>query len=142
PEMHHNYIFSYDFMSPAFRKFTVSIERLFAQGKLGVRLPWSLGVGTGYYNNIKWSTGLEIKAYPLGQRTHNYVFSFQGEVGELGRYNYNNFFAFYAKNGYSFYPIEHMSFSTALGLGFRKDLDSDSQLQESAIFEITVDYRF
>ena len=139
----HNNMLSYDFLAPAFRQFTVSYERLFFKGNIGVRIPWSIGFDYRSVHDAKWSIGLEPKFYPLGQRMHTYVFSFLGEFGETNSlFTIDYFYAVHAKNAYVYYPIDRLSFSFGFGVGFKRVNNNDLRVERSAFLEMSIDYRF
>ncbi len=138
PKIHKN-LLTVDYVSPVFGAATLSYERLFASGKLGLEVPVSIGFKST--SNIAseprtWAAGLEIKYYPTGQSKVAYYLGLDNQVGQLKEYyyyydyfapyppypqeaNHRMFFATYVKNGVAINVFERLSIAPAFALGVR-----------------------
>ena len=149
-------IISYDFFSPLFGGGRISYERLFADGHVGVSIPYMLGFKEGTIGLERvWNSGLEFKFYPLGQTRISYCFGALAEFGQArGRYyiydNFGNyvwandpdyFFALYGRNSAVFNITEQFSISMSLLLGFYT-LDRANYTQENARAEFGLNLKF
>lgn len=149
-----------DYVSPVFGAATVSYERLFSSGKLGLEVPISIGFKST--SNITsepriWGAGLELKYYPTGQSKIAYYLGLDNQVGQLKQYYYyydyfapypqatnpRMFFATYIKNGVSFNVFERLSISPAFALGIRT-VDSSHRMYTDihAYGEFAMSFKF
>lgn len=151
---------SVDYVSPVFGAATVSYERLFSSGKLGLEVPISIGFKSAS-NMVAlprvWGAGLELKYYPTGQGKVAYYLGLDNQLGQVKEYYYyydyfapypqavnpRMFFAAYIKNGVSFNLFERLSIAPAFALGVRS-VDSNYGMQTDihAYGEFAMSFKF
>lgn len=165
-------IISYHIFDMIYPEFTISYEHILKNGKLGFKIPVSLGYnytdgnsGPRDYNNI-WYTGLGLNVYLMGQRMASYFIGPELHFGEGVEYysyydeDYNGYgqsirvderfyyTRFLINNGIAFCPIPEFRLAAVLGLGFRyynlnsKYEYSEDGMKSTAYFTFSMGYRF
>lgn len=109
-----------------FGNFSLSYERLFGDGMVGLKIPVSVGVGgrptTGdyhsdineinYIQNRIYGTGLELNVYPTG---HSIASLYVGLSGEYGAFNYyQTVYSSYSSYYYPWYQKKYIGTHTAV----------------------------
>jgi len=142
--------------------FTLSYERIFSDGKMGIQIPLSFGYSSGenfgnYYVYNKFYSGLNFNFYPTGQGKVRYFLGPGLRIGvghdnndNQGSYgNYTNPDTFYTKllinNGIIFSPIPELSLSAVLGLGIRYFPEAgnyNDEVRTTGAFSFNLSYRF
>jgi hypothetical protein len=141
-------------------RFSFSYERLFNDGKLGIKIPFGVTYqNPGDYSNNRmlYYSGLDLNFYPLGQRRLTYSVGFGSRIGVVNDYYYpyyDPYFdyyyptikkrlaaGFYMNNGLTLHILENMSISGMFGLGLR-DIEGPNWAQFSAVGELNVSIRF
>ena len=149
-----------------YQDLTISYEHIFKNGKLGIKIPLSIGIipSAEYrdpytYDNIFYS-GLGLNIYTKGQRMVSYYFGPEFQLGSATdmieywnpstdledykevTFNYSRFFL---NNGITYSPVANFRLNVVLGLGFRDFYLKDYRLgRVKPIFYFTVSmgYRF
>ncbi|MEZ5195476.1 MAG: hypothetical protein R2764_03485 [Bacteroidales bacterium] len=165
-------IIAYHIFDMVYPEFTISYEHILNSGKLGLKVPFSLGYnysdgnnGPRNYNSI-WYTGVGLNVYLMGQRMASYFIGPEIHVGEgveyygyydEDYYGYGQHFnvqkrfyytRFIINNGIAFCPIPEFRLAAVLGLGFRYyNIDSEYDYSEdgmksTAYFTFSMGYRF
>ena len=157
-------IISFNYGDFLANRFSFSYERLLADGKLGIKIPFGVTYHNpaNYYNNnnrMLYYSGLDLNFYPLGQRRLTYSVGFGCRVGVVNNYYYNYYYDpyyayyyppfvkkslaawFYMNNGLTLHIIENMSISGIFGLGLR-DMEGPNWAEFSAVGELNVSIRF
>jgi hypothetical protein len=157
-------IISFNYGDFLANRFSFSYERLLADGKLGIKIPFGVTYQNpaNYYNNnnrMLYYSGLDLNFYPLGQRRLTYSVGFGCRVGVVNNYYYNYYYdpyyayyyppfvkkslaaGFYMNNGLTLHIIENMSISGIFGLGLR-DMEGPNWAEFSAVGELNVSIRF
>jgi hypothetical protein len=155
-------IFTYHLFDLIFGDFTFSYERISKNGKIGFKIPVSVGYGDVYSSTIKnvFYSGFGINIYPTGQGKWKYFMGPNIRVGvgrddyyEYGCYPYyyhreyhSNIFYFkvLVDNGISYSPIKNFSISGYISIGVKYlDIPSyDYKLSSTAQFSLNLSYRF
>ncbi|PLX02547.1 MAG: hypothetical protein C0595_10345 [Marinilabiliales bacterium] len=143
--------------------FTISYERILNNGKVGIKIPFSLGYDGDYeelgdFQN-KFYSGVSINFYPTGQGSWRF---FMGPEIRLGQghvndyiYNYDTgygyevdedafYFKFHINNGVMFSPIPELSLAASVSLGIRY-VESDlleSKIRTNGAASFNMIYRF
>ena len=159
-------LISIDAMSLLFQNIEVSYERFVgSQGKLGIRVPVSVNMNSGDYNNgfanarNIFNTGFDLNYYPLGQgasrmfigpslrlgaarTTYSYFDDLIG--GEVSTTGNSNYFAFLLRFGFLYTPVKELSIGTAFGIGTRRYVTNiPNQTAGSAVsLQFSLGYRF
>ncbi|MGV3589851.1 MAG: hypothetical protein ACO1OF_22780 [Adhaeribacter sp.] len=125
-----------------YASFTLGYEYLLPSGKLGVKIPVSLGLaggtGSNYYDdfrrNNRYGAGLELNIYPFGQGRFNYYFGPAVNYRSYRFYYYNyaqglpqpellkenaQLFTAAIKNGIYYQFNKSFSIGADVGLGIR-----------------------
>lgn len=149
-----------------YQDFTISYEHIFKNGKLGLKIPLSIGIihSANYsdpyvYDNIFYS-GLGLNIYTKGQQIVSYFFGPEFQFGSgtdmVESWNADtyledykevtfNYSRFFINNGVTYTPIANFRLSVVLGLGLRDFYIKDYRIgQVTPIFYFTVSmgYRF
>ncbi len=157
-------IFSFHLFDLIVNRFTLSYERLFLNGKIGLQIPVSLGFSdtesNGYDNvNDKYYSGVNLNFYPTGQGKVRY---FLGPAVQLGQATYINseyvngqhidlkeetfVFRFFVNNGLVISPVKDMSLSAVASVGIRylgnDDGNDHEEIKTVGAFAFNLSYRF
>lgn len=159
----HNNLIAYHLADLIINNFTISYERIFNNGKMGIQIPLSIGY-SGDYQELgdfqnKFYTGVNLNIYPTGQGQWRYFLGPGLRVGS-GRYeSYDNcydcydyyhheedlfYFKFHINNGIMFTPVPALSLAASLSLGIRY-VDSkyaDEKVRTTGAFSFNMIYRF
>lgn len=143
--------------------FTMSYERLFRDGKMGVQIPISFGYKGDYQElgdfTSYFYTGVKLNFYPLGQKKWTYVLGPEFRIGNgnIEDYYYDpyygdngyinedvNYFKFHINNGVMFTPIKNLSLATVVSLGIRfvDNKKVDEQFRTNGAVSFNMIYRF
>ncbi len=163
-------IFAYHIFDIVYKDFSFSYEHVFKNGKLGIKIPVSVGYNTKEgrdgpreYSNLFYS-GVGLNVYLMGQRMASYFIGPEIHFGQgqeeyyvqnnnnySSTYQYDKFFYWrlIINNGISFTPIPNFRLAAVLGLGVRnykipesKDDYNDGGFKSTAHFTISMGYRF
>jgi hypothetical protein len=160
-------VISYHLFDLVFMDFTVSYERIFPSGKIGIKIP--VAFGYDYYNdlydfsNIVYS-GIGVNFYPTGQGKWRYFMGPQVRFGlgresdwlyyydEEGLYQYDEYVeneGFYTKffidNGVMFMPVKNFSVSAIGSIGIRyfpEAIYNEDVVRTTGHWAINLGYRF
>lgn len=125
-----------------YASFTFGYEQLLPSGRIGIKIPVSLGLGgstgSNYYDdfrrNNRYGAGLELNIYPFGQGRLNYYFGPAVNYRSYRFYYYNytpgptqpalvkenaQLFAIALKNGIYYQFSKSFSIAADIGLGIR-----------------------
>jgi hypothetical protein len=128
-------LISFNVMDILLNRISFGYERIFAKGKIGLKIP--IGVGflenTSSNLNTKWISGLDLHYYPMGQRKVSYFtgfsFAFGQELEDSYLYGSNgyqrvinnvNFYGFYLNNGVYFKTGRNIGLSLNFGIGLKE----------------------
>lgn len=137
-------IVSINVLDMAFASITLSYERVFCKGRIGVKVPVSVGLrplsnpwyGSDHFALGKiWSAGADVNFYPTGQGRVRYFVGPGLTVGQYQRSQYFSLLADYTQidpvrvmhyglvinNGLMVQPTENFNMSFGLGLGMKYD---------------------
>jgi hypothetical protein len=159
-------LISIDAMSLLFQNIELSYERIVGvQGKLGIRVPVSINMNAGQYNNgfanarNVYNSGVDLNYYPLGQglsrlfvgpsirvgaaRT-NYTYFDDLIGGEVSTTGNSGYFAFMLRFGLLYTPVKELSIGTAFGIGTRRYVTNipNQSAGAAASLQFSVGYRF
>jgi hypothetical protein len=158
-------LINYHLFDLVVNNFKLSYERIIANGKVGIQIPFAIGYADEYrisgYDNAhnKFYTGLSVNFYPTGQGGvryfmgpgiqigNGYFTSYYESTGQHVNDNLNTFiFRFLVNNGIMFTPIEALSISIVGSLGIRytdKTPNQDnSDVTTVGAFSTNLSYRF
>lgn len=159
-------LISIDAMSLLFQNIELSYERIVgAQGKLGIRVPVSVNMNAGQYNNgfanarNVYNSGVDLNYYPLGQgvsrlfvgpsirvgaaRT-SYTYYDDLIGGDISTTGNSSYFAFMLRFGLLYTPVKELSIGTAFGIGTRRYVTNipNQSAGAAASLQFSVGYRF
>lgn len=154
-------VISFNYGDLAVSRVGISYERLFADAKLGVKVPISLSFSNyNYYNSYaKMQTGLDFIYYPLGQKTLTFYTGLSTRIGKInqGYYYYDyydpyytsyyyptesNFISMYVNNGLLVHFNDHFSISGQVGLGLRNVYQNNQYTDPHVNGELNASFRF
>lgn len=160
-------IINYHLFDLIVNNFKLSYERIVANGKIGIQIPFAIGYGddgniSGFDDvHNTFYTGLSLNFYPTGQGKVRYFMGPGIQVGtgyfEEWLYDHNTghethenidtfIFRFLVNNGIAFTPIEALSISLVGSLGIRytdkTDHYDDNKIKTVGAFAANLSYRF
>lgn len=159
PEVAYNpNIIRFHFFDVVYSDFTVSYERIFNDGKIGLQIPLGLGFNTNYetsnfnLNNLIYS-GLGINIYPAGNKVFQYMTGGVVRIGNGRTFNGPQntgvdlfYWRFLLNNGFILNLTPAVNMSAVAGIGivhYSKDTrEYDQGFNRTAFFSVCVGYRF
>lgn len=157
-----NNLIAYHLADLLINNFTISYERIFNNGLMGIQIPLSVGY-SGYYQELGdfkniFYTGVNFNIYPTGQGQWRYFLGPGIRLGsgtyEYDTYDYNGYhnyinedlfyLKFHINNGVIFTPIPALSLAASLSLGIRyvDSKYSDEEVRTTGAASFNMIYRF
>ena len=158
-----NNLIAYHLADLLINNFTISYERIFNNGRMGIQIPLSIGY-SGDYQELgdfrnKFYTGVNFNIYPTGQGQWRYFlgpgirfgsgeYEYYDNCYDCSSYYYKTedlfYFKFHINNGIMFTPVPSLSLAASLSLGIRY-VDSsyaDEKVRTTGAFSFNMIYRF
>jgi hypothetical protein len=157
-------LFTFHLFDLIVNEFTISYERIFNSGKIGLQIPVSLGFSNSNDNNNgfdninnKFYSGINLNFYPTGQGKVRY---FLGPAFQIGSGNYQIdhysgpssssreetfFFRFFVNNGVVISPVKDMSLTAVGSIGVRylgNPDENHDEIKTVGAFAFNLSYRF
>jgi len=157
-----NNLIAYHLADLIINNFTISYERIFNDGKMGLQIPISIGY-SGDYQELgdfqnKFYTGLNFNIYPTGQGQWRYFLGpgirfgaglYESYSDCYNCYDYYKeedlfYFKFHINNGIMFTPVSALSLVAELSLGIRyvDSKYSDEKVRTTGAGSFNMIYRF
>ena len=148
-------------------RFSFNYERLFSDGKVGIKVPFGVSFrdpNYNYNNSFLYYGGVDFNYYPMGQNRVSYFMGVGNRTGVLNSYSNNSYsmydsygnydyiyvpptitkkwaMGFYVNNGLVANLSQNISISGMFGLGLR-DIEGATWATFSAIGQLNVSIRF
>jgi len=157
-----NNLIAYHLADLLINNFTLSYERIFNNGKMGVQIPLSIGYSGDYqelgdFRNYFY-TGVNFNIYPTGQGQWRYFLGPGVRFGSGEYENYDDYYdhgygyhtedlfylKFHINNGIIFTPVPALSLAASLSLGIRyvDSKYSDEKVRTTGAASFNMIYRF
>lgn len=164
-----NNLLTFHFLDFVINNFTISYERIIANGKYGIQIPFSFGysdetttvplpppTSSDYTNYLvnRFYTGIKFNIYPTGQGKVKYFLGPEIRFGtgllNQDYYNYNNpyttntgYIKFFINNGVVFTFANSLSISAVGSIGIQHMYKIDTNpTQTTGALSINLSYRF